>query len=162
MPLSVDFQWLLDQLEAYAVVAGLFAAAFILSTIVIRVGVPRLSGDGLRSGLETKSAPDPDKTLERLLDGGRLPESASSDIFDLRSTGFWIGFCETFLIFVLVFADAFNALAIIIGAKQFVRSEKIKTNPSYYLLGTLANLSIAILFALIARGLVQIPTSSAA
>ena len=52
---------------------------------------------------------------------------------------------------MLVFAGAFNALAIIIGAKQFVRNEQIRLIPSYYLLGTLANLCIAVLFALIAK-----------
>ena len=62
--------------------------------------------------------------------------------------------CETLLIFVLVYKDEFSALAIIIGAKEFVRKEKIQQNPSYYLLGTLINLSMAVLFSLIARAVV--------
>lgn len=129
-------------IDAMAILAsaGLFVASFLFSTLIIRRGIPNLTSDTL----ETKSG-----DAEPLI-VGLLPESASNATFDLRSTGFWIGFCETFLIFILVYADAFSALAIIIGAKQFVRNEKIKENPSYYLLGTLANLTIAVVFALIA------------
>ncbi|MEO0982787.1 MAG: hypothetical protein AAFX03_09070 [Pseudomonadota bacterium] len=134
--------------QAGAPIIG-FLAAFLLSTLVIRGLIPKLQA----SQTETKSA-DAEARLQDLL-AGRLPESASNKIFDLRSTGFWIGFCETFLIFVLIFAEAFSALAIIIGAKQFVRNEKIQENPSYYLLGTLANLSIAILFALVAQSVFE-------
>lgn len=123
-----------------------FLAAFVLATLIIRLGIPRLSTDAL----DTKSRTD--DPVQQLLEKGRLPESSQPGrIFDFGSTGFWIGFCETLLIFVLVFAEAYSALAIIIGAKQFVRSEKIKAIPSYYLLGTLANLTIATLFALAAQ-----------
>lgn len=124
-----------------------FLAAFILSTLIIRRGIPKLQDQRI----EAKSARSPADPLDHLIEHGRLPESASNAVFDWRSTGLWIGLCEVFLIFILVFADAFSALAIIIGAKQFVRNEKIKENPSYYLLGTLANLSIAIMFALLAK-----------
>lgn len=125
----IDFVWL----------TGLFLASFILSTVIIRVGIPRLHA--------TSSAPsDPP---------GQLPDSSSTAIFDLRATGFWIGFCETFLIFVLVYSGELSAMAIIIGAKEFVRNEKIQQNPSYYLLGTLANLVVAVLFAMIGRAIVS-------
>lgn len=123
-----------------------FLVAFILSTIIIRAGIPKLKTDYI----EIKSV-DTDP-VAALIREGRLPESSRAGrIFDWQSTGFWIGLTETILIFILVFANAFSALAIIIGAKQFVRNEKIKLIPSYYLLGTLANLCIAVLFALIAK-----------
>ena len=118
-------------IRAIAFVSGLFLLSFVLSTLVIRRGIPKLSSDNASSG--------------------PLPDSSSGAVFDLKATGFWIGFCETLLIFVLVFAGEYSALAIIVGAKEFVRSEKIQSNPSYYLLGTLANLSIAVLFALTAK-----------
>ena len=51
--------------------------------------------------------------------------------------------------FVFVSKGEFGTLAIIIGAKEFVRKEKIKENASYYLLGTFVNLSLAILFTLL-------------
>ncbi|MEL7283990.1 MAG: hypothetical protein AAGJ68_05750 [Pseudomonadota bacterium] len=123
-----------------------FFFAFILSTYLIRAGIPKLESDFVETKtLET----DP---LASLIREGRLPESSRAGrIFDLKSTGFWIGLTETVLIFILVFAGAFSALAIIIGAKQFVRNEKINLIPSYYLLGTLANLCIAVLFALLAK-----------
>lgn len=145
MSIQLDFIDFLPMLG----VSGLFLASFVLSTLVIRLGIPKLN-DGAR---ETKSLAQDHPQLQGL----KLPESSSNAVFDLKSTGFWIGFCETFLIFVLVYAQAFNALAIIIGAKQFVRSEKIAEHPSYYLLGTLANLAIAILFALIASRIWALP-----
>ena len=130
----------------YALVLIAFGLAFILSTVIIRVGIPKLETDFA----ETKSS-DPDPVAELIRDG-RLPESSRAGrVFDWQSTGLWIGLTETVLIFILVFAGAFNALAIIIGAKQFVRNEKIKLVPSYYLLGTLANLCIAVLFAMLAK-----------
>ncbi|MEO0465337.1 MAG: hypothetical protein AAF216_02245 [Pseudomonadota bacterium] len=136
---------LLSDLIPGLMVSAIFLTSFILSTLAIRLGIPRLN-----DGVETKSMSREHPDFEGLM----LPESASTAVFDIKSTGFWIGFCETFLIFVLVYAGAFNALAIIIGAKQFVRSEKIKENPSYYLLGTLTNLAIAVVAALIASTLI--------
>ena len=120
----IDFAWL----------AGLFLASFIASTVIIRVGIPRL-----KSTSATPTEPP-----------GQLPDSSSTAIFDLRATGFWIGFCETF-----VYSGELSAMAIIIGAKEFVRNDKIQQNPSYYLLGTLANLVVAVLFAMIGRAIVS-------
>lgn len=69
---------------------------------------------------------------------------------DFLSVGFWIGFFETLLIFMFVAQHEFGALAIIMAAKEFVRKEKVAENASYYLLGTLINLAVAVLFALMA------------
>lgn len=54
------------------------------------------------------------------------------------------------LVFALVCHGEYSALAIIFGAKEFVRREKIQQNPSHYLLGTLVNISLAVLFTLLA------------
>lgn len=147
----------LHLLGSALIYSGLLVVAFVISTLVIRLGVPRLKTDFV----ETKStAGTPAERLARLLAEGRLPESSKSGtIFDWQSTGFWIGLTETVLIFVLVAAEAYSALAIIIGAKQFVRNEKIQIAPSYYLLGTLANLSIAVCFALLAKHLIVLQSS---
>jgi F0F1-type ATP synthase membrane subunit c/vacuolar-type H+-ATPase subunit K len=84
------------------------------------------------------------------LRGRPLPESSSKRTFDFRSAGFWIGFFETLVIFCFVNAGEYSAIAIIIGAKEFVRKDQIKANPAFYLLGTLVNVGIAVLFAAIA------------
>jgi hypothetical protein len=116
-----------------AILAGFFILSFVVSTLLIRLGIPRLQSDS------AKNQP--------------LPESRSRRAFDLRSTGFWIGFFETMLVFVLVVQAEFSALAIIIGAKEFVRKDQIVENPSYYLLGTLVNLSVAVLSVLAAKAI---------
>jgi len=122
-------------LEKLAILASGFLLSFFLTTFLIRWGIPRLeSGDNRTAS---------------------LPESGSdSRLFNLRSTGFWIGLCETLLVFAFVYQGQFGALAIIVGAKQFVRKDDIQRNPSYYLLGTLINISLALLFALGARALI--------
>lgn len=60
---------------------------------------------------------------------------------------------ETLLVFVFVYEGEYGALAIIIGTKEFVRKEQIQKNPTYFLLGTLVNVSVALVFALTARNL---------
>ncbi|MFN4100715.1 MAG: hypothetical protein ACK4GT_13145 [Pararhodobacter sp.] len=123
----------------FSVLAGMALASHVLTTLIIRIGIPRV-----RSGDQPGT------------DAGGLPESTKGRVFDFGATGFWIGLCETLLIFILVSAQQFSALAIIIGVKQFVRSDKIQQNPSYYLLGTLCNLTVATLFALWANHLIAL------
>jgi hypothetical protein len=109
-----------------------FLVAFLLATVLIRRCIPLLRSD---SGESTS-----------------LPESSSpAKTFDFRSTGLWIGFFETLLIYVFVYLGEYRALAIIIGAKEFVRKDKIQDNPSYYLLGTLINVTVAMFGALVAK-----------
>ncbi len=117
----------MQPVDGLLILAG-FCFSFVISTLIVRKVIPLLNPD------------NPQLVL--------FPDALSNKAIDLRAAGFWIGFCETFLIFVLVLADEFGALAIIIGAKEFVRKERIEINPSYYLLGTLANLSVALLFAI--------------
>ncbi len=122
-------------------IISMFIVSFIVSTFLIRWGIPKLKP-------ETKPK-DADVASESTVP---IPQGDSqAPIFDYRASGFWIGFFETLLVFTFVCQEQYGALAIIIGAKQIVRKEKIEENPSYYLLGTLVNVSIALLFALIAR-----------
>jgi len=120
-------------IDKIGLLVSCFLLSFFLATWLIRWGIPKL-------GPETET------------DKG-LPGGQSNTIFDFRSTGFWIGFFETLLVFVFVYEGEYGALAIIIGAKEFVRKEQIQKNPTYYLLGTLVNVSVALVFALIARNL---------
>jgi len=103
--------------------------------------------------------------LSSLLIGGGIPHLRKKDaggeedappprrgpVFDWRSAGLWIGMCEVALVFPLVYYKQFGALAIIFGAKEYVRKEDIRKDPSHYLLGTLVNLSVAVLLALLAE-----------
>jgi hypothetical protein len=106
-----------------------FLLSMLISTLLIRLGLGRIR----RAGPEDAAK--------------RIPEST-------WRTGFLIGFFETILIFVFVIEKEYSALAIIIAAKEFVRKDDIKENPEYYLLGTMCNLAVAVLFAIIARILV--------
>ncbi|MBI3193443.1 MAG: hypothetical protein HYZ34_03125 [Ignavibacteriae bacterium] len=66
-----------------------------------------------------------------------------------KEAGTWIGLCEFVLIFLFVFLEEYTAIAIIFAAKELVRSEDIKRNPTYYLLGTLLNVTLSVLTALL-------------
>ena len=112
-----------------AIWVGLFLLSIVLATVLVRRGTPWIGG---------------------AVPGQTLPESSSRRTIDFRSAGFWIGFFETLLIFCFVNAGEYSAIAIIIGAKEFVRKDQIKSNPAFYLLGTLMNVGIAVLFAAIA------------
>jgi hypothetical protein len=100
-----------------------FLLSILASTLVIRVGLRHL----------------------------RHKDTIQETVKAFPPSGFWIGFFETILVFVFVMEREYSGLAIIIAAKEFVRRTEIAKDPVYYLLGTLANIAIAILFALIAR-----------
>jgi len=105
--------------------------SFVTATVLIGAGIPH---------------------LRREEDDSATPKGKR--VFDWKSAGFWIGLCEVAIVFVLVLQSEYGALAVIFGAKEYVRKDRIKKDPAHYLLGTLANLAIAILFALLARWLV--------
>jgi hypothetical protein len=117
---------------------GLLIIAFLVSltfaSILVRKGIPRL-----------------DKSIS--------PEKVNkAKLF--KDLGFWIGFFEHVIIFVLVMNKEFSALAIIFGAKELVRKEQIKTNPAYYLLGTLINFGVALVMAEIITEILKLPCIS--
>lgn len=62
-----------------------------------------------------------------------------------------IGRLEDVLVVSMVAADAFTALALIFAAKGIARVEGGQHKASYYILGTLANFTWALLVALAAR-----------
>lgn len=72
-------------------------------------------------------------------------------VFDINNEGFWVGACEHFITVSFVLAGEYSALGILAAAKGLVRMEAAKQLPSYYVLGTLVNLSSAIFFGLTAR-----------
>lgn len=82
------------------------------------------------------------------------PSCAIRKGIDLRDIGLWIGLCEFVLILSFVFVEEYTAIAIIFAAKELVRAEDIKKNPSYYLLGTLLNVTLSILSAIIIKQIV--------
>ena len=77
-----------------------------------------------------------------------LKEKISKSI-QFKDTGTWIGLCEFILILIFVYLGEYTAIAIVFGAKEIVRSDDIKKNASYYLLGTLLNITLSILFSLL-------------
>ena len=70
----------------------------------------------------------------------------------LKDVGTWIGLSEFLLILIFVFLAEYTTIAIIFAAKEIVRSDEIKKNASYYLLGTLLNVVLSLLFSLLIKG----------
>jgi hypothetical protein len=71
----------------------------------------------------------------------------------LKDPGTWIGLSEFLLILIFVFLAEYTTIAIIFAAKEIVRSDDIKKNASYYLLGTLLNVVLSLLSSLLIKGL---------
>lgn len=74
---------------------------------------------------------------------------------DEARAGRVIGKLEDVLVVSLVAVGAYTALAVIFAAKGIARAEGEREKASYYVLGTLANFTWALLVALVARLLVQ-------
>lgn len=70
----------------------------------------------------------------------------------LKDVGTWIGLSEFLLILIFVFLAEYTTIAIIFAAKEIVRSDEIKKNASYYLLGTLLNVVLSLLGSLLIKG----------
>lgn len=119
----------------FAIYAAAALASFAIATVLIGWGIPHLRRD------ESDSA---------------VPRAKR--VFDWKSAGLWIGLCEVAIVFALVYESEYGALAIIFGAKEYVQKDRIKKDPAHYLLGTMANLALAILFALLAQWLVGLRT----
>lgn len=58
--------------------------------------------------------------------------------------GMIIGKCENFLAISFILAGEFTGLALIFAAKSIVRMEEIKTDPEYYLGGTIVNFTYSV------------------
>jgi hypothetical protein len=62
-----------------------------------------------------------------------------------------IGKCENIITITFVLADQITGLALIFAGKSWARSEAIKSDPGYYLGGTLVNLVWAMLVGFLLR-----------
>ena len=83
-------------------------------------------------------------SLRRAL-GPDYGESIGSEVKD---TGFVIGKAENVLVYVLILAGAYTALALIFAAKSLVRREDITSgDTTYYLAGTMVNFTYSVVFA---------------
>lgn len=69
--------------------------------------------------------------------------------------GFFVGLFEDVIIITFVLLNQFMALALVFTAKTIVRASDIKEKPEYYLVGTLANFSTALLCALLIKFLID-------
>ncbi len=68
-------------------------------------------------------------------------------ISEIKFAGMIIGFLERFIILTLVLLNQYSSVAFIFTAKSIARFEELKTRDfsEYYLVGTLASVSFAIL-----------------
>ena len=71
--------------------------------------------------------------------------------FGFRDIGVWIGLIEHVLIVTFVLVEEYTAIGLVLAAKQYVRSDRIKRKPSYYLLGTMLSVMFAVVFGLLTR-----------
>ena len=76
---------------------------------------------------------------------------AGEDLKPRSSTGFWIGFFETIPTFIFVVEREYTAVAILLAAKLLIGKTLMTGRPTHYLIGTLCNFSIAMLFGILAR-----------
>jgi hypothetical protein len=76
---------------------------------------------------------------------------AGEDSKSLPSTGFWIGFFETIPTLIFVVERDYTAVAILLAAKLLMGKTLMTGRPTHYLIGTLCNFSVAILFGILAR-----------
>lgn len=123
---------MIDLFYKYGIQVIAFTLAFGLSTLIIQSVI-------IRPSRRTKKEQERSKAQKKA-----------------RKLGVWIGLFEALIVFVLVANDAFDAMAIIFVAKIYSRREEIKTEPAYYLLGALTNLSIATFFAIIAGHIIDL------
>ena len=66
---------------------------------------------------------------------------------EVKDTGFVIGKAENVLVYVLIFAGAYTALALVFAAKSLVRREDITSgDTTYYLAGTMVNFTYSVVF----------------
>jgi hypothetical protein len=88
----------------------------------------------------------------------RAPEPRSTNAATAASPariGATIGVMERLIVSALVLAAAYNAIGLVVAAKTVARFRQLDDRQfaEYYLLGTLASITVAILAALVAQGL---------
>lgn len=117
----------------------LFYATFIpINLRIIQFGYVMLL---LTSGLVTKS-------ILAIVEHEKGKEGITQEEYD---TGFIIGKCENILLLSFVLFNAYTALALIFAAKAIIRGEAMKNKPSYYLAGTMINVTYSIIAGIIIK-----------
>ena len=89
--------------------------------------------------------------IRYMLAGLTTDPDTAEDLKPLPSTGFWIGFFETIPTFIFVIERDYTAVAILLAAKLLMGKTVMSRRPTHYLIGTLCNFSVAILFGVLAR-----------
>jgi hypothetical protein len=113
--------------------AATLVFTFVLSEVVLRAYVQWLKKNGESTTSQTQG-------------------SGSKTGAD--GVGFVIGKCENLIIFSLISLGQYEALGLVLAAKSIARMQDMKTNPSYYLAGTLLNFVCSMLGGILARALV--------
>ena len=70
---------------------------------------------------------------------------------DKISLGTLIGKCENILTITMILVGAYTALALIFTSKSIIRQEQIRTDPKYYLGGTLINFTFSVVMGFLTR-----------
>ncbi len=81
------------------------------------------------------------------------PTTPSVDAPRAADGGRIIGKCENVLCITLVLMGQYEGLGLVLAAKSIARMEQVKQNASYYLGGTLVNVTWSVFWGLVARGL---------
>ncbi len=89
--------------------------------------------------------------IRYMLAGLTTDPDTAEDLKPLPSTGFWIGFFETIPTLVFVIEREYTAVAILLAAKLLMGKTLMRGRPTHYLIGTLCNFGVAILFGVLAR-----------
>jgi hypothetical protein len=89
--------------------------------------------------------------IRYILAGLAKEPDGDKDLKPLPSTGFWIGFFETIPTLIFVIEREYTAVAILLGAKLLIGKFLGSRRPTHYLVGTLCNFSVAMLFGILAR-----------
>lgn len=76
---------------------------------------------------------------------GGAGKEASEETRARYDLGAIIGKCENLLVVALVLADALTGLAIVFTAKSILRRDDIRSNPRFYLGGTMVNFTYSVM-----------------
>lgn len=89
--------------------------------------------------------------IRYILAGLATDPDMGEDPKPLPSTGFVVGFFETIPTLIFVIEREYTAVAILLAAKLLMGKTLMRGRPTHYLIGTLCNFSVAILFGVLAR-----------
>lgn len=120
----------LEMVQIAVALTGLMILLF-TSSAVVRLFMNRLYNKEI---VEVAMEPDTSKS----------EADSKQETTNRVTTGRIIGKCENVLIVLLMFLQAYTALAIIFTAKTIIRKEDIQKNSMYFLVGTMINVTYSI------------------